>query len=414
MPTPPRSPISTWLRPPRFRDAATEASPHRQATWLELFIDLVFVFAVASQIEVLREGAAWGDLGLFALAFALTWWLWMDLSYYGDQFDSGGVGYRVALLALAFVVLEVSQLGPGGLAQPGNSGAAFALAGTYLVLAGLYAWAHARNAQMRPLTRQYVGALLLGAAGFLAAGFAPVPLRFGLLVGTLALLMLNSVTVYYRHADLPSQLSHMPERFGLFGIILLGEGVTSVGAATAHAEDTPAFLAMAAVAFATAAGLWWVFFNRANMGEISGALEGGRAALLRSHAYGYSHLLVYLGLAVVSVGIEESLLGFAALDHGGAAPPHPAQAHAMLAGGAGLTLAGCAVVARASSVGLPSGALAIRLLVAAGLGLWAWRGSTGHPGADLLLTCAAVFVVVVAELFLVPHPREVGSDADGG
>ena len=242
-----------------------------------------------------------------------------------------------------------------------------------------------------------------------------MPWRYGLLVATLAVLMLSSVLRYYRHADLPSQLSHMPERFGLFGIILLGEGVTSVGAATGHADDSPGFVAMAAVAFATAAGLWWVFFNRDDPGNLSRALRGGRPALLRSHAYGYAHLLVFLGLAVVSVGIEESLLAFEALHHGprdGAeALTHAGATHAMLAGGAALALLGCAVVARASTVGLATPALLTRLGAAAVLVAWAWRGSTGHPGWDLGLTCATVAAVVVAELFLLPHPREVGGEA---
>ena len=54
---PRRRNFRTWLRPPRFRVAEQEASPHRQATWLELFVDLVFVFSVASQLGVLRGGA---------------------------------------------------------------------------------------------------------------------------------------------------------------------------------------------------------------------------------------------------------------------------------------------------------------------------------------------------------------------
>ena len=61
-----------WLRPPNYR---ADDSVHRQAAWLELFFDLVFVGSVAGMVSLLREDLTLGGLGAFALLFVPTWWL---------------------------------------------------------------------------------------------------------------------------------------------------------------------------------------------------------------------------------------------------------------------------------------------------------------------------------------------------
>ena len=111
---------TSWLQPPRLR---TEGE-HRQATWLELFFDLVFVVTVAGLAALLRQDLTAAGIGWLAFLFLPIWWLWMDYSYYGDLFDTDDVVYRLALLAVMFGIVAVSRVAPeviwGGAAWGGG------------------------------------------------------------------------------------------------------------------------------------------------------------------------------------------------------------------------------------------------------------------------------------------------------
>ena len=62
-------PEAAWLRPPRLHTGGE----HRQATWLELFFDLVFVVAIAGLASLLREDLSATGIGWFAFLFLPTW-----------------------------------------------------------------------------------------------------------------------------------------------------------------------------------------------------------------------------------------------------------------------------------------------------------------------------------------------------
>ena len=269
--------------------------------------------------------------------------------------------YRLTLLAAMFGVVTISRAAPQVVAG-GAAWGALVYAGIYAVLCGLYARALRPNPELRPLTRRYLVATATTASLYAASAFVVLPRRFALWAVAVTVPMANSPLAYYQLPDLPTQTSHMPERFGLFVIIALGEAVVGVAQAVAEVPTTAAALAASAAGFALAAALWWTYFIRADPSSLNAELDQGRGSVVRSHVYGYSHFFVYAGIVAASVGVEEAVLAVGG-DHA-----FPAAARWTLAGGVGVSVAGMAAVHRAAAQGLPTGVFALRLAVAAGLG----------------------------------------------
>ena len=260
-----------WLRAPRFR---TDRGKHRQATWLELFFDLVFVVAVAGLAGLLRDDLSPSGFAWFAFLFLPMWWLWTDYSYYADLFDSDDAFYRLALLSAMFGIVGVSRIAPS-LIEGQAAWGTLVFAGMYVVLCGLYARALRSSPELRPLTRRYVIATALAALLYAASALAPPPWRFVLWGVAVFVMMANSPLAYYQLPDLPSQLSHMPERFGLFVIIALGESMVGVAEGIAETPGTLPVFAASLAGFALGAGLWWIYFIRDDPSALSAALHRG-------------------------------------------------------------------------------------------------------------------------------------------
>jgi low temperature requirement protein LtrA len=100
------------------------------------------------------------------------------------------------------------------------------------------------------------------------------------------------------------ETSHFAERFQLFVIIALGETIVVTGATTADLELDATRLLAFALAFLTAAGMWWLYFNRvADLGRLQLARTADRTLLARD-AYTYLHVVMVAGVIVSAVGDE--------------------------------------------------------------------------------------------------------------
>jgi low temperature requirement protein LtrA len=100
------------------------------------------------------------------------------------------------------------------------------------------------------------------------------------------------------------QISHLPERFGLFTIIVLGETILAVTAAVSSVTWTLLAVFIAVAGFAIAVCLWWVYFDYVDVGVVQRALTGGRVELWRSFVFGYGHLFIFAGIIAAGVGLE--------------------------------------------------------------------------------------------------------------
>ncbi len=271
----------------------------RKATWFELFFDLVFVVAVAQLAGSFSHHYDWTGAGLFVFGLLVIWWCWLGHTFFATRFDEDSPGQRglglVQILAVAWMAYGATDLS-GAPAWVFASGvAAFKL---LLACAYLMGW---RWRGARSLIRTYAAVYFVQAALWAGSLALPVPTRWLLWSAALVLdLATPWLVVRYTH-QVPPHPEHLPERFGLFTIILLGEGM----AATVHALDHgPALTANAFFAALGAALLtfmvWIGYFDRSRAQHEREVTDSRAGRDLRLWAY--AHVPLYLGLAALAAG----------------------------------------------------------------------------------------------------------------
>ncbi|CAN5701426.1 hypothetical protein BH18ACT2_BH18ACT2_15760 [soil metagenome] len=280
----------------------------RHATWLELFFDLVVVVAVARLGVLLHDDHSVGGLSQFFGLLAPIWWIWISFSYFADLFDDDSVLDRLAQLVAMFgtIVLAVSL--SGGVADDSRVFAG-AMAALLLLLAGLYLdAARRRRPEVRTFCHWYVAGSLAGAVLWAASLAIPTPGRYVVWgVALVANALISGPIAYARVREVPHQESHMPERFGLFTIVVLGEAILAVVNGFQEGDWRAAPIVTAAAGFVIAACVWWIYFDTFDEAAIDRAIESGRGAQVRSFLYGYGHLLLYGAIAAAGVAIELSV-----------------------------------------------------------------------------------------------------------
>lgn len=291
------------MRSTPFDSGQTPALPPqvqgRKATWFELFFDLVFVVAVAQLSAAYAHHFDWAGAAGSAVLLLVMWWCWLGHTFHATRFDQQrpeqrrlGLVQIVAVVAMAYGVSDAY----------GGRGAVFALGlaalKALLALAYLREW---RWQGARGLIRAYAGLYLLQAVLWAASALATPMLRWALWGLALGLDLVSPWWVARHTTTVAPHPEHLPERFGLFTIILLGEGVASV----VHALDHPATLHSTALA-AALLGLalsfltWLGYFDitRAHGERPVHDTVGGRN--LRLWAYG--HVPIYLGIFSLAAG----------------------------------------------------------------------------------------------------------------
>jgi low temperature requirement protein LtrA len=284
---------------------ASSGGGERHATWLELFFDLVFVLAIAELAHYLHDHLSVGGFLGFLFLFVPVWGTWMGYTYYADLFDINGPAYRVAILAAMLLSIALAVSIHGAL-DGGSSGFVAAYVALRMLLVGLYAWAWRYAREVRPQCARYVAGFSAGALIWSASLLVPEPARYGLWV--IGIIVVEIATPFFVQLtvleELPIQVSHLPERLGLFTIIVLGESIVVTGLGVADTEWAIGSVMVAALGFAVVGSLWWLYFDRVDESAVERAYTGGVKELLIGFAWAYGHLLIYAGLAVIAVGIE--------------------------------------------------------------------------------------------------------------
>jgi low temperature requirement protein LtrA len=304
----------TALVPPRLRLVAG-ADPSRKVTWLELFFDLIFVAAVAQVGEPLREDYTLDGIVRYGVLFVLIWWAWIGNSVFATRFSTDDGLQRALTLVQMFAVAAMAANASEALDSRSSAGFAAAYAALRAVLVAQY-WRARRIARARGLATRYFAGHGVAAALWLVSAFIPAPARFVVWIVALAIDLGTPWMAVAHSVEVPPDAAHLPERFGLFTLILLGESVIAVMQGMKSQENwsvaagSSAFLGMA-IAFM----LWWWYFDGASAASEQHVRT--RADALRFHVWSYAHLPLYLGIAIAGAGIERIVhLGTAAELHG--------------------------------------------------------------------------------------------------
>jgi low temperature requirement protein LtrA len=246
-----------WLRPPRVRTPADGALAERHASWLELFFDLVFVVAIAELARRLVLDHSPGGFGIFAGLFLPVFIAWQGFTFYADRFDTDDVLFRVVMLAAMLAIAALAVQIPDVAAGRHDAGFVLAYVTLRSPLIGLYLRTWRSAPEARPLIARYAGGYSVSVALWLCSLLVDPPVRYVLWVVGLAIEYAMPVVAQRIHARLPVDPSHVPERFALFTIIVLGESVVAVALGTADQDWRVASALTAALGFAAVACLWW-------------------------------------------------------------------------------------------------------------------------------------------------------------
>ena len=330
-----RGPVSVYSEP--------EGIP-RHATWLELFFDLVFIVAVAELGAFLRESISLVAILEYASLFILVWWTWVGFSYYADVFDTDDLFSQIALIVVMFGVIIMSQTIHDAL-----HGGSFEFAAAFLVLRLLYIGLTVRGWYLTGGSDKFFSYWVtfssLSTFVWALSLFYADPARFGLWTSAFLLEIAGIGIVYLVFDTVPVQVSHFPERLGLFTILVLGETILAVAVGTEGADWFLRSGITALAGFLIAVTLWWLYFNNFDERTIDRVLGESELHWLhmreRMLVYVFGHYFVFTGIGAAGIGLEAAIEAAIA---GHAIEP---AARVVLAGGIAAFLLGSSVCHRA-------------------------------------------------------------------
>ena len=279
-------------------------------TTLELFFDLVFVFAITQVTAFMAEELGWRSALRGLVMLALLWWAWCSYTWLGNQAraDEGVVraAVFVAMAALFVVALAIPEAWGdegGGLSAP------VVLAGALAVVRlghlTVYAVAAAGDAGLRrQLART---AVPVGAAAALLVTGAVLGGAVQTVLWGIALLI-DYTGVYAAGSDwrLPAP-RHFAERHGLIVIIALGESLIAVGVGVADLPITGPVLAAALLGLTVSICLWWSYFDVvAPVAErVLRGKQGADRIRLATDSYTYLHFPMIAGVIYLALGLKK-------------------------------------------------------------------------------------------------------------
>jgi low temperature requirement protein LtrA len=297
--------LNRWrglVHPPRI-----QADAERSATRLELFFDLAFVLAVHQSADRLDGELSWHGAAVTAGLVTVVWWAWASSTLYANRFDTDDVIYRLSKLAQMAAVVVLAAAAPTAIGDGAwRFAVGYGVLRLILVLQYLRAWRHVPDA--RRAIKPYLYAHSASGALWLISVLVPYPAGYWLWAVGVALEFAAPPVAGQAGADAPLHLEHLPERFALFVILVLGESVTAVVAGLQDSEWDRGSVLAALPAFVVAVALWWMYF------DISGAAakrrlqrEGPQSRLDVHDRFLFAHLPLAGGLVAVGVGLEHAI-----------------------------------------------------------------------------------------------------------
>jgi low temperature requirement protein LtrA len=287
---------------------------YARVTNVELFFDLVFVFAVTQLSHTLLEHR--DAAGALQVTFLLlsVWWVWMYTCWFTNWIDPDKPAVRMMMFVLMLAGLGLSASIPHAFGHDGDDGLMFACAYAFMQVvrtAFLLRALHGHDTRNFQNMRRILLWLMASAVFWVIGGFLHDGERAAAWIVALALEYLGPLAMFYvpglghsTPADWNVDASHMAERCALFVIIALGESILVTGATAASLPAIASTMAAFIIAFAGSVAMWWIYFNiGAERGsrQFASAEDRGRVA---RNVYTYFHLPIVAGIVVCAVADE--------------------------------------------------------------------------------------------------------------
>ena len=282
------------------------AQREQRVTPLELFFDLVFVYAITQVTQLMSHDPTWRGVARGVLVLAALWWAWTGYAWLTNtlepeegQVRAGMFGAMAAMLVVALAVPEAFE------SDAVLFGVAYLIVRLLHLL--LYAIAGKRDPDLLGAVLRFTPSATLAPAIILAAGFVDGPAQAALWVVALAVDYLGALIG--RGAGWRVSPAHFAERHGLIVIIALGESIIAIGVGAAGVSLTRGILSAAVLGIVAIAALWWAYFDviallaQRQLSETSGATQ----ARLARDCYSYLHLPMIAGIVLFALGLKMTI-----------------------------------------------------------------------------------------------------------
>jgi low temperature requirement protein LtrA len=282
------------------------AEREQRVTPLELFFDLVFVFAFTQVTTVLSDDPTWGGLGHGLLILAALWWAWAAYAWLTNTVDPGeGAVWGAMLVAMAAMFVAA-------LAVPdafGRHGVVFGVA--FLIVnvmhLTLYALGARGDRDLSAAILRIAPSALVGASLIIAAGFVHGWLRSVLWLAALAVGFFGPLLGGM--SGWRVQPAHFVERHGLIVIIAIGESLIAIGLGARSTELDAGAIVAAVLGLAMTSSFWLAYFDffpiRAQ--QLLTDRSGTQRTALARDAYTYLHLPMVAGIVLFAFAMKTTL-----------------------------------------------------------------------------------------------------------
>ena len=280
------------------------AAEEKRVAPLELFFDLVFVFALTQVTALMAEKPSWSGLGEGMLVLAALWWAWAAYAWLTNYVAAEEDRERLLMLAVMGAFLIAALAVPEAF---GDDALVFAVAYAAARWLHIFLFAEANDdvdagEAIRRLSWTALPApLLLIAAAFLD-GTAQA------LIWVVALSTDFAGPYVFGVSGFRVSPGHFAERFSLIVIIALGESIVAIGTGL-HGELDAGTIGAALLGLLVAFGLWWAYFDVvAIVAERRFRdSEGERRLRIARDSYSYLHLPMIAGIVLVALGVKKTL-----------------------------------------------------------------------------------------------------------
>jgi len=291
--------------------APTDGEPtldeeERRTSYLELFFDLVFVFAFTQVTSLILEDTSAAGFARAALVLAMVWWAWSAYAWMTNAVDVDNVVTRLIVLGAMAAAFFMALAVPDAYQDEGGW---FAVAyfTARILNTTLFSWGVRDDLVQLRATLRLAPWFLAAAVVALAGGFLDGDGRAYVWAASLAIDVIGTLTVAGTNWRVSP--SHFAERYALIVIIALGESIVAIALGTSELDRDLVFALSVIVAFAGVAALWWAYFDFISTAverALRRATPAARGALARD-VFTFFHYPIVLGIVLYAVAAKKTL-----------------------------------------------------------------------------------------------------------
>jgi low temperature requirement protein LtrA len=285
--------------------ARREETAEERVTPLELFFDLIFVFAITQVTGIVVDDPTWAGLAKGLVVLGVLWWAWAAYAWLTNTINPEEGEVRIAMFAAMGAMLIASLAVPDVF---GDDALLFACAYAFVRIAHLVLYAIAGWGDRDLLAA--IARLGMGTAIGVTLLFVAAGLDGRLQVSVWALALALDLLCAYVGGGRGWRLSagHFAERHALIVIIALGESIIALGVGASHGLGAGEILA-ALLGLAVAAALWWAYFDVVAIVAERRLREtqGNPQLAMARDSYSYLHLPMIAGIVLFAVGVKKTL-----------------------------------------------------------------------------------------------------------